>query len=234
MKTGRKTRGQASADPFPDRQEDRIHGNPGPQTTEQAIMAAAEELFLEKGYDRATTVMIAGKAGVTHAMLHYYFRTKEHIFMKVLEKILEELMQSFRPVMLREGAFWDTLEKGISTHFDFLASHPRFAFFLYDTVVHNPELIDRMKEKFMPVIMKILAFHIGRIREESEKGSIRSVDPVQLVMDIATLNLSTFLLLPVAAGFSSGMADAGWMREFLDIRKAEIIALIKSRLYGDI
>ena len=210
MKTGRKTRGQASADPFPDRQEDRIQGNPGPQTTEQAIMAAAEELFLEKGYDRATTVMIAGKAGVTHAMLHYYFRTKEHIFMKVLEKILEELMQSFRPVMLREGAFWDTLERGISTHFDFLASHPRFAFFLYDTVVHNPELIDRMKEKFMPVIMKILAFHIGRIRE------------------------STFLLLPVAAGFSSGMADTGWMREFLDTRKAEIIALIKSRLYGDI
>ena len=92
---------------------------PGQKTTEQAIMDAAEEVFLEKGYNLATTTLIAKKAGVTHAMLHYYFRTKEHIFMKVLEKILRELMQSFRPVMSKGEPFWETLEKGISTHFDF-------------------------------------------------------------------------------------------------------------------
>ena len=80
----------------------------GPKNTEQAIMEAAEELFLEMGYNQATTTLIAKRAGVTHAMLHYYFRTKEHVFMKVLEKILGELMQSFRPVMSRDEPFYDS------------------------------------------------------------------------------------------------------------------------------
>ena len=199
------------------------------KNTEQAIMEAAEELFLEKGYSQATTTMIARRAGVTHAMLHYYFRTKEHIFMKVLENTLDELMKSFRPVMSCEEPFWETLEKGISTHFDFFVRHPRFATFLYDTVVHNPELIDRLKEKFLPAVDRIVSVHVSRIREEMDKGRIRKVDPVQLMADIVTLNLSTFLFLPVAGSLGISGADPEMM---LEVRKAEIITLIKSRLYG--
>lgn len=50
------------------------------QTKEQEILKAAEQEFLTKGYDGARTTSIAQAAGVTHAMLHYYFRTKEQLF----------------------------------------------------------------------------------------------------------------------------------------------------------
>jgi len=46
-------------------------------STEQIILEAAEAEFLEKGYGNAKTVAIAKRAGVSHSMLHYYFRTKE-------------------------------------------------------------------------------------------------------------------------------------------------------------
>ena len=187
-----------------------------PKNKEQAIMEAAEELFLDMGYNQATTTLIAKRAGVTHAMLHYYFRTKEHVFMKVLEKILGELMQSFRPVMSRDEPFWETLEKGISTHFDFL---------------HNPELIDRMKENFLPVMERVFKFHVGRIEEEIASGRICRIDPVQLMADIVTLNLSTFLLMPVA-GKLTGVTPDALDNTFLEARKAEIIALVRYRLYG--
>ena len=87
--------------------------------SEQAIMAAAEELFMEHGYNLTTTTMIARQAGVTHAMLHYYFRTKEHIFIKVLDKNLNEMMSAFQPVMKKGAPFWESMESGISTYFDF-------------------------------------------------------------------------------------------------------------------
>lgn len=45
--------------------------------TEQAILQAAETEFLDKGFALAKTTEIAKQAGVTHAMLHYYYRTKE-------------------------------------------------------------------------------------------------------------------------------------------------------------
>ena len=50
------------------------------QNKEQQILAAAEQEFLTKGFDGARTTTIAKAAGVTHAMLHYYFRTKEQLF----------------------------------------------------------------------------------------------------------------------------------------------------------
>lgn len=44
--------------------------------TENRILKAAEAEFLAKGYAGARTTAIAEAAGVTHAMLHYYFRTR--------------------------------------------------------------------------------------------------------------------------------------------------------------
>ena len=41
---------------------------------EQAILEAAEREFIAKGFAGARTTSIAEAAGVTHAMLHYYFR----------------------------------------------------------------------------------------------------------------------------------------------------------------
>jgi AcrR family transcriptional regulator len=61
------------------------------QNTEQQILKYAELEFLEKGYDGARTTSIAKAAGVTHAMLHYYFRTKELLFERIIEKKMSEI-----------------------------------------------------------------------------------------------------------------------------------------------
>jgi AcrR family transcriptional regulator len=67
------------------------------KNTEEIILEAAEAEFLEKGFDQARTVSIAQRAGVTHAMLHYYFRTKEQLFDKILDRkigLIEEIITS--------------------------------------------------------------------------------------------------------------------------------------------
>ena len=200
--------------------------------SEQAIMAAAEELFLENGYSKTTTTMIAARAGVTHAMLHYYFRTKEHIFIKVVDKYMDELLDSFQPLMRKQAPFWETLETGISAHFDFLVRNPRLPAFLYDTVRFNPELIESWKGRIMGVLRGIVLFHGELIRREMDEGRIRRVDPVQLILDIVLLNISPFLLLPAAANVIDGL-DSKRLGELMEARKAENIAVIKSRLYGE-
>ena len=199
--------------------------------TELAISAAAEELFLENGYNLTTTTMIARKAGVTHAMLHYYFRTKEHIFVKVLDRNMDELLASFHPVMRKDAPFWESLETGISTHFDFLMKHPKLPAFLYDTVRFNPELIENYKGRIRETVSRIIRFHYNLIQEEIDKGRICRIDPLQLVLDIATLNLFAFMMIP-AAGKLFGEIGDGRTEEILKARKAEIIALIRARLYG--
>ncbi len=57
--------------------------------SEARILAAAEEIFAEAGFSGATTAMIAAKARLPKANVHYYFGTKERLYREVLRRILE-------------------------------------------------------------------------------------------------------------------------------------------------
>ena len=56
---------------------------------EKSILEAAESLFLEKGFARTTTTMIAREVGCNQSLIHYYFRSKEKLFQLVFEKYLQ-------------------------------------------------------------------------------------------------------------------------------------------------
>jgi len=56
---------------------------------EARILKAAEEVFATAGFAGARTAAIARRAGVPKANLHYYFGTKEALYRRLLETILE-------------------------------------------------------------------------------------------------------------------------------------------------
>lgn len=58
---------------------------PGPTETREAILAAARELFAEKGYDGASARAIARSAGVDPALVHHFFGNKEGLFVAAME-----------------------------------------------------------------------------------------------------------------------------------------------------
>ena len=62
--------------------------------SEARILAAAEQIFAETGFSGATTAMIAAKARLPKANVHYYFRTKRQLYRAVLERILEAWLAS--------------------------------------------------------------------------------------------------------------------------------------------
>ena len=56
---------------------------------EARILKAAEEVFATSGFSGARTAAIAKRAGVPKANLHYYFGTKEALYRRLLENLLE-------------------------------------------------------------------------------------------------------------------------------------------------
>ena len=67
---------------------------------EARILEAAEEVFATAGFSGARTAAIARRAGVPKANLHYYFGTKEALYRRLLEAILEVWLgmgESIRP-----------------------------------------------------------------------------------------------------------------------------------------
>ena len=58
------------------------------ESMEDRILASAEQLFLERGFDGTSMSDIAAKAGINRPTLHYYFRTKDKMFRAVLSRIV--------------------------------------------------------------------------------------------------------------------------------------------------
>lgn len=63
-------------------------------TSQARILDAAEQVFAESGFSGATTADIAAKARLPKANVHYYFGTKERLYRRVLERILEAWLAS--------------------------------------------------------------------------------------------------------------------------------------------
>ena len=59
----------------------------------QAIIDAAKEEFLEKGYENASMRNIASKAGITVGNIYRYFESKEDLNERILAETSQELLQ---------------------------------------------------------------------------------------------------------------------------------------------
>ncbi|GAA0932689.1 TetR/AcrR family transcriptional regulator [Nonomuraea longicatena] len=58
---------------------------PGSADTRGEILAAARNVFAEKGFDKATVRGIAREAKVDPALVHHYFDTKERMFVEAMQ-----------------------------------------------------------------------------------------------------------------------------------------------------
>jgi len=61
-------------------------------TTEEKILSSARENFLLYGYYGTTIEKIAREAGVSKAIIHYYFRTKNKLYSEIIDMITDSIL----------------------------------------------------------------------------------------------------------------------------------------------
>lgn len=61
---------------------------------EASILSAAEDVFAELGFAGATTSLIARRAGIPKANLHYYFPTKQALYRAIINNIFTIWLQA--------------------------------------------------------------------------------------------------------------------------------------------
>jgi len=62
--------------------------------TENKILQAAYNIFLKYGYHGTTLQQIASKAVVNKASIHYYFRSKDRLYLKVVKNVLDLILNT--------------------------------------------------------------------------------------------------------------------------------------------
>ena len=199
------------------------------QSKEQQILAAAEQEFLTRGYDGARTTSIAQAAGVTHAMLHYYFRTKEQLFERIVDEKFETMSHSMFAIMGDPSLpIVERIKGGIEAHFDFVAQNPLLPRFVINEIISRPERYDVLYKRVGAIIDNVYRGLQSEINRLAERGEIERVDIKMLVISIMSLNIFTFLAYPFMEPL---MGELMANRErFLAERKAENIETILRRI----
>lgn len=166
------------------------------KSTEKQILDAAREVFLEKGFDGARMQEIADKAGINKALLHYYFRTKEKLFMGIFVEAIGQLIPRVLSAAQQPTTFRDLVTIFVHSYHDIMEANPYLPVFVVREINRMPELVvDMMKNKGFDVgmIKSIISFQVA-------EGRIRPIDPVQFLISLIGLCIFPFIGMPLLKG----------------------------------
>ena len=114
--------------------------------TEDAFLDAAERLLIDVGHSGITTRRLAEEAGVNHGLVHYYFGSIENLFVRVLERFTERLVDRQRALYARTDIAgvekWRTAMSFLES--DLAAGYPKIWLELQALAWNRPDLAERV------------------------------------------------------------------------------------------
>jgi len=183
--------------------------------TEEKIFESATEVFLKKGMDGARMQDIANHAGINKALLHYYYRTKDHLFNAVFEKIAGQMFKKFAPVLDENHSLEEKIRFFFQEHISFLQRNPRLPVFLMNELNRNPERIKKLIQNLD--VNKLWSTLEKQHKEEFVKYNITRETIPQLMTSIAALSVFPFIAKAIISGLMEKMGYN--FNEYLEARK---------------
>jgi AcrR family transcriptional regulator len=80
--------------------------------TREDVLAAARQLFADRGYHHVSVPEIAKAAGVTHGALYHHFANKQDLFRAVFDQVEHELNDAVLVAAFAETTTWDAFVAG--------------------------------------------------------------------------------------------------------------------------
>ncbi len=195
-------------------------------STPDKILKAAEDEFIEKGYGNARMMSIAERAGVSHSMLHYYYRSKEDLFQKVFNSKIDLLSSILYGLYDQNEDLLTFIRKFVERQFDEFRKNPDFPLFVIRDIIPERENLKQVISLAKEQIPEHLEHLISMIDKEIADGKIRKTDFMNLLLDIISINISSFMAIPVIRELSPELD----IDKFLDERKKSNVDFILASL----
>ncbi|MCP8690447.1 TetR/AcrR family transcriptional regulator [Marinobacterium sedimentorum] len=148
---------------------------------ETRILAAAEDVFAQFGYNGASVEAIAEQAGLSKQNMLYYFTSKEILYRQVLKTILDLWLEK---MTLLEQAGEDPaamLENYIRGKFEISRTHPNGSKVFANEIINGaPHLKEYLRERLLPQLEADIALVRGWIRD----GIVDPIEPEHLFFTI--------------------------------------------------
>jgi AcrR family transcriptional regulator len=194
------------------------------QDMESKILEAADNLFSERGFAMTSTTEIAKEAGCNQALVHYYFRTKDRLFEAIFELKLKLFVKAFLKIGNEDLPFEEKLRRKIEAHFDILAANQRLPFLVINELLTNPERVKGIRTRIIPFAVEAYEQFDKELKAAIANGEIRPIAPIDLMLNVISINVSIFIASPVIRTVM-GLDDKAFA-ELVTRRRAETVETI--------
>lgn len=149
------------------------------------ILAAAEELFAQRGFAGTSVRDIARSAGVNGAMIHYYFGNKEGLYHAIIESAASTVRALLITATNTTRTLEETLSQFVSGYARYIFSHPNLARVLHRELLAGGAYL---KQLMQPATnYKILR---EALSGASRRGEMRKID-----VDLAPISLMGMIIV---------------------------------------
>jgi len=157
------------------------------EATKAAILDAAELEFARAGLLGARTENIAEPSGVTRAMIHYYYDSKEKLYQAVLERCFSQRIFSNSSIDLETAPVEVALEQFLRDFLRECCAHPHMPTIILFESIQNKGIFYKdfaMRTSYGPLVQ---LFERGMAN-----GAFRIMDPLQAAIN--TIGMCIFYL----------------------------------------
>ena len=162
--------------------------------TEEHIKETAKKVFFQKGLLNATTQQIADEAGVNRALIHYYFRSRDQLFKKVLEEAVGETRDKVDSIFASDESFKSKISKYLDVFIDRNAKYPYIQNFIITEIMQDPE---KLKEHFSRKRIHLMKHIVPPLKKEIENGGMQPVDPEHFIVNMMSMCSYPLIAKPV-------------------------------------
>lgn len=193
-----------------------------PSRTREKILKFATEEFARFGFGGARTDHIAARCKLSKNMLYYYFKSKEGLFIAVLERMYQTLRDNQKDLSIRASDPLRAMEQLIRHTFNALESNPNAILLLNEENKHRGKYIrksHRMREIYNPLVDTV-SFILERGHQE---GVFRSgLDATDVYLTLSSMCyhiLSNQYTLEIALNRNLGSekARSKWLDHIVDV-----------------
>jgi len=158
-----------------------------PDQTKADIIRAATQEFAARGLRGARVDAVAKRTRSTRAMIYYYFKSKEGLYLAVIEGAYSTIRQAERELDLAHLHPEEAMRRLVAFTFDYFQAHPDFVALVIAENQSGGEFIRKVRsmhhinESIIDTLSQVL-------RAGAVNGVFRAdVDPVDVHMAIAAL-----------------------------------------------
>lgn len=201
----------------------RTNGSP---ETRAAILHAAEHIFAEQGLAGARTDAIAAAAGVNKALIYYYFKSKDALYLAIIEEHLKDFSQQALAILSSNEPVQEKLLHYVSMHFDFIAArtdYPRL-FQRFMMAAEHPFMRVRQKY-FIPVAKQLQSV----IEEGIRSGELCESDSTHTAISLVALTVFYFSAAPMLKAV--GTIKDPYKKAQLAKRKQEVLNFVRRAIF---